>query len=113
MSGKRWFLLISLVVLTNIFVTTRAGSQTIELTTFQERWALLVGVGAYPENSGIPPLEHPPDDVQKLQSVLVTRGAFEPSHIIPLIDDQATREGLIDEFKKLGSSPMSHLTNEY
>ncbi len=101
MSGKRWFIPISLVILINIFVTTRAGSQTIELTTFQERWAILVGVGAYPESSGIPPLEHPKDDVQKLQNVLVTRGAFEQSNIETLINEQATREGLEAVFQKI------------
>ena len=97
MSAKRW--LIFLVVLVFIFATPEAKSQTIELTTFQERWAILVGVGAYPEDSGIPPLEHPKDDVQKLREILITRGAFKPSHIEILTDDQATREGLESAFK--------------
>jgi len=42
---------------------TEAKSQTIELTNFQERWAILVGVGAYPDGSGIPTIELTEDKI--------------------------------------------------
>jgi len=103
MSDKWWLPLILLVVFASIFTATEAKSQTIELMNFQDRWAILVGVGAYPESSGISPLVHPSDDVQKLKDVLITRGAFEPSNIEVLIDEQATRKGLEGAFQKLRS----------
>jgi len=80
---------------------TDAKSQTID---FQNRCAILVGVGAYPESSGIPTLEHPSDDVQKLRDVLITRGAFEPSNIKSLTNAQATGEGLKTAFEDFRSN---------
>lgn len=64
-----------------------------------QRWALLVGVGAYPERSGVPPLLHPVSEVGALQHFLTVEGGFD--RIVALTDSAATYEGIHRAFQAL------------
>ncbi|NKB68412.1 MAG: PEGA domain-containing protein [Candidatus Latescibacteria bacterium] len=65
----------------------------------RHRWALLVGVAAYPEESGIPPLLHPVSEVGALQRFLKDEGGFD--RITALTDSAATYEGVHRAFQSL------------
>ena len=64
-----------------------------------QRWAMLVGVAAYPERSGVPPLEHPVSEVGALQRFLRVEGGFD--RIVALTDSAATYEGIHRAFQAL------------
>ena len=64
-----------------------------------QRWALLVGVAAYPEGSGVPPLQHPVSEVGALQRFLTVEGGFH--RIVALTDSAATYEGIHRAFQEL------------
>lgn len=54
--------------------------------------ALLVGINAYPEDGLFPPLNGCVNDVELQYQLLVHRYGFNPSDIVTLTDEQATRE---------------------
>ncbi len=59
-----------------------------------EKWALLVGVGDYIHGSNLD-LSGPPNDVELMEELLLSKFAFEPDHIRKLVDAQATQAGII------------------
>ena len=65
----------------------------------KHRWALLVGVAAYPEESGILSLMHPVSEVGALRRFLATEGGFD--RIIALTDSAATYEAIHQAFQTL------------
>ena len=60
--------------------------------------ALLVGVNAYPEDGLFPPLNGCINDVELQYQLLVHRYGFNPSDIVKLTDEQATRENILTAF---------------
>src|SRR6266542_6110298 len=62
--------------------------------------ALLIGVDAYPH---VPPLNGCVNDAQVMRSVLVDSFGFSADHISLLVNDQATRAGILSAFDALVS----------
>ena len=60
--------------------------------------ALLVGINAYPESSGMAPLDGCVNDVEMQYHLLVHRFGFSPSNIVKLTDGQATRDRILNTF---------------
>ncbi|MFM7671688.1 MAG: caspase family protein [Bacteroidota bacterium] len=75
----------------------------------QERRALIVGINAYtgPSNSPANPrgpikdLKGAVNDARAMQAILINRFQFNPNRIDTLIDQQATREGILNALQKL------------
>lgn len=59
-----------------------------------EKYALLIGIGAY-SGGGFPALEGPPHDLDAIAAVLTSDYGFSPSNITSLKDGQATRAGIL------------------
>lgn len=58
--------------------------------------ALLVGVGAYPEGSGITNLDGPVNDVAAMEGMLLSRFGAQAANIRTLTDEQATRKAILE-----------------
>lgn len=74
-------------------------------TMAQERLALLIGVGSYPENSGWSSI-HGDNDVIIIKNLLLEQG-FEEKNITVLTNSAATKEGIfsaLGELKRLSNS---------
>ncbi len=67
------------------------------------RRALLVGVGAYPENVEWPALTGPPGDVRVLKDALVAKAGFEEDEVQVLINDAATHAGILRAFRRMAA----------
>ncbi len=65
------------------------------------RHALLVGVGAYPHLAASKQLEGPSHDVAALAALLKERHGFPSSHILSLVDGEATRAAVLRELERL------------
>jgi hypothetical protein len=65
------------------------------------RWALLVGINRYPRLAERYQLEGCVEDVRALSQVLVERHAFPPSHVVELLDEAATRSGILGAMEDL------------
>lgn len=65
------------------------------------RWALLVGIDRYPRLAERYQLEGCVEDVRALSQVLVERHAFPPAHVIQLLDEAATRSGILGAMEDL------------
>jgi len=64
------------------------------------KYALLIGIGQYPDNIG----EYTPAhkyEVPLMKSVLMEKYGFQESNIVTLLDEKATRQGILDEFDHL------------
>jgi hypothetical protein len=57
--------------------------------------ALLIGVGAYPEDSGFGGLHGPPRDVEAMRRLLVEHFGAAPDRVRVLLDADATVEGIV------------------
>jgi hypothetical protein len=68
----------------------------LPLPLVAERYAVLIGVGQY--QNGITPLEGPRYDVQAMRDLLLRTG-YNPRSVTILIDQQATRAGILDALK--------------
>ncbi|MCY3735832.1 MAG: caspase family protein [Gemmatimonadaceae bacterium] len=77
------------------------ASGQYEHLSFRQRWAILVGVGAYGPDSGFQPLERASRDVELVRQALVEGAAFEPGRIRSLVDSSATRVSLQALFARL------------
>lgn len=64
------------------------------------KYALLIGINQYKEQ-GTPSLSGPVNDVRALREVLVRRWGFPENHIVSLVDQQATGEGIRAELQRL------------
>lgn len=74
-------------------------------TMAQERLALLIGVGSYPENSGWSSI-HGDNDVVIIKDLLLEQG-FEEKNITILTNSAATKQGIfsaLEELKRLSNS---------
>ena len=60
----------------------------------KEKYALLIGVGAYPEDSGWAELSSS-NDVELYKKTLLYQG-FKEENILTLVDDQATRKNILE-----------------
>ena len=60
--------------------------------------ALLIGIAAY---THVPPLDGCVNDVRLMRDVLVESFAFPPGHITVLVNEQATRDGILSAFDAL------------
>ena len=78
-----------------------AASGQYEHLSFRQRWAVLVGVGAYGPDSGFQPLERASRDVELVRQALIEGAAFEPGRIRSLVDSAATRASLQALFARL------------
>ena len=78
-----------------------AASGQYEHLSFRQRWAILVGVGAYGPDSGFQPLERAPLDVELVRQALIEGAAFDPERISSLVDSEATRASLQALFARL------------
>jgi hypothetical protein len=67
------------------------------LSTFAENYALIIGIGNYPYQ----PLEGPVNDAQSIKTILESRWAFKAENIETLIDQQATRENILQAIDEL------------
>jgi hypothetical protein len=63
------------------------------------RIALLVGVGRYPEASGLERLEGAAGDALRMKAVLVERFGFRDEDCLVLLEEQATHEGIVRAFR--------------
>ncbi|MBM3237888.1 PEGA domain-containing protein [Candidatus Poribacteria bacterium] len=98
----RWIKLkLSIIFMILLFLANAYG----EFIDFRERWAILIGVGKY-SDVNIPPLSSPENDVTEMKKVLIERGGFLENHITPLIDEQATYEGIKKAFKELSDKEV-------
>jgi len=92
--------ILTFLILTAIIQTVHTSSGA-DLIDFQDRWALLVGVGQYPSESGINTLTSPANDVKEMQQMLIQYGGFLKEHIIDLSESRAKCDGVRDAFQKL------------
>lgn len=91
-----WLAFASAAVLPALLAQPVSGAGGI----YREQWALLVGVGAF-RSAAIPPLSFCRDDVEAMRELLVSRTAFRPDHVVTLLDEQATRQGILHELGRL------------
>lgn len=59
------------------------------------QYAILVGVGRYPAFAGAHDLDGPRYDVAALKDILVRRYGFAPANIESLLDEAATKAGIL------------------
>lgn len=78
---------ISIIIIV-ISCDTFADAQTTDFINFSNRWAILIGVGRYPPNSGIQSLDSPASDVQLMEKILIQDGGF--TEVKTLVDYDAT-----------------------
>lgn len=64
-----------------------------------ERYALIVGIGRYPQPLGAD-LNGPVADARGMRSLLVDRYGFRPENVITLTDGEATREGILEAARR-------------
>jgi hypothetical protein len=74
---------------------------------FNRQWAVLIGVGEYPSDSGIGRLDSPRADVEKMSNILVQYGGFASDDITVLLDDKATYQNVNETFRKLRNQVQS------
>lgn len=99
---RPWCRLTGLLTLILALPLADAGaSGQYEHLSFRQRWAILVGVGAYGPDSGFQPLERVPRDVELVRQALIEGAAFEPGRITSLVDSAATRVSLQALFARL------------
>ncbi len=72
------------------------GSHAIEAQT---KRALIIGIGAYPPESGWNPI-HGDNDVPLIADALSRRG-FNQDHIVKLVNEQATKKNILKQFNML------------
>lgn len=72
------------------------GSHAIEAQT---KRALIIGIGAYPPESGWSTI-HGDNDVPIIADALSRRG-FSQDHIVKLVNDQATKKNILKQFNLL------------
>jgi hypothetical protein len=65
----------------------------------QTKWALIIGIGAYPVESGWYTI-HGDNDVPLISNALIQRG-FNQNNIITLINEQATKKNILKKFDEL------------
>lgn len=103
---SHYFLLRCLFTVT-LVVVTYGGVFSEEVFVNQEvrshtepadKLALLVGINDYRPN-GLLPLDGCLNDVALLKGVLQTKFGFEPCDIITLVDAEATREAILEQFR--------------
>ena len=63
-----------------------------------EKRALLIGIDAYPK---VVPLDGCVNDVRLMQSVLIENFGFSADHVTLLVNEQATRDGILTAFDAL------------
>lgn len=77
--------------------------ETLGLTTLPKYHALIIGVSQYKyAGAGLPNLEMPEKDAEKIYSILTEHYAFEPENVTLL--KNATREEIINTFDRLAST---------
>ena len=59
-----------------------------------EKWAVLIGIGDYIRGTRMD-LEGPPNDVQMMEELLLSKFGYEVDHIKKLVDWEATKENII------------------
>ena len=100
LGGRRGLAIGLALVVAGATAGVAAGGQ-YEHVSFRQRWAVLVGVGAYGPNSGLPSLERVRLDVELMRRALVEGGSFAPENIATLVDAAATRASLQSLFAQL------------
>ncbi len=68
-------------------------------TEAQQKRALLIGVGSYPQELGWRSLSSA-NDIEYLKNILPLKG-FDPAHMTVLLNEQATKAGIENAFSKL------------
>ncbi|MDX1548575.1 MAG: caspase family protein, partial [Rhodothermales bacterium] len=64
------------------------------------RLALLVGINTYPNLTRFSQLKGAANDVARMHTLLTTRYAFPPENVRVLLDEAATREGILAAFRE-------------
>jgi hypothetical protein len=67
----------------------------------EKRWALLIGIDRYPRLAGHYQLAGCVNDVRALSQVLVERHGFPAGNVRELLDEAATREGILQALEDL------------
>lgn len=85
-----------------VAVTLAAFALTAMLSqgAHAERYALLVGVGAY---KSISTLDGPPNDVSALRKVLIDRWQFDQDKVTSLVNEAATKKKILSELNRLAA----------
>lgn len=73
----------------------------ISITAHAEKYAVIVAVGDYPEDSGWNDISSV-NDVELIEGALLTQG-FSKQNIITIINEQGTRDGIINALKAIKS----------
>ncbi len=76
-------------------------SEILLETTYRSSWALLIGINKYPNLPIKYQLRYAVNDVNALKKVLIEQYGFPESNIITLIDEQATRQNIIESMGQL------------
>lgn len=70
-----------------------------------EKYALLVGVGRYPNLPASRQLKGPPQDVVSLRQALERDWGFKPENIQTLVDQEASKRAILDQMRGLAGRP--------
>lgn len=73
-------------------------SEAAELLGSSAPWALLVAIGRYKVCSEV---EGAHNDLDTVRKAIITDWGFPPDHVVVLVDADATRQNVLDEFKRL------------
>ena len=88
---RLWFgVICSLLVLEVAGLGFGETGEGIAPMTVGQQWALLIGVGQYPEGSGIGQLSSPRGDVERMSELLKQFAGFSKENIVTLTDEKAT-----------------------
>ncbi len=66
--------------------------QTNFLPKYQNSWALVIGIDAYPNG----PLNYAGNDARAVADVLVTKFGFAKDNVKLLLDGEATKQAILD-----------------
>lgn len=79
----------------NISNTLAVGTAAALNSAVQDKWALVVGISKYKDSRL--DLKFPHKDAQDFANYLISEGNFAPDHVHVLINEQATKENILDE----------------
>jgi uncharacterized caspase-like protein len=80
-----------------------ASGQTVRQGQQGQRYALLVGIGQYPQSPTVHSLEGPAHDIEAIDRLLIQRFGYRPENVTVLRDAQATRRGIVAAFEQLAA----------
>ena len=98
---KYIFLIAIIFSLRSITHAQDIKSEILLETTYRNSWALLIGINKYPNLPIKYQLRYAVNDVNALRKVLIEQYGFLESNIVTLLDEQATRQRIIEAMGQL------------